>query len=277
MFALLMMTAFMAAAGTNAVVVKPVANMYSQATADADVVSQAIYASNIAIIERQGDWAKVRTADDYTGWMSVDSLRSSDRAYASTGRVARVESLFSNIYREPDVTKHQPLITIPFEAKLEVIAEADAAGRWIQVRLPDDRPGWLQRGDISFEEPRLSIPETIGLSQRFLGLPYFWGGVSTFGFDCSGFTQMLYRRRGIAIPRDSGPQARWTGGTSVERAHLEPGDLLFFGQSKITHTGMYVGNGKFISATTHERPMVQLSELDDPYWSKLFITARRVK
>src|SRR6185295_15185731 len=148
MFALLMMTAFMAAAGTNAVVVKPVANMYSQATADANVVSQAIYASNIAIIERQGDWAKVRTADDYTGWMSVDSLRSSDRAYASTGRVARVESLFSNIYREPDVTKHQPLITIPFEAKLEVIAEADAAGRWIQVRLPDDRPGWLQRGDI---------------------------------------------------------------------------------------------------------------------------------
>jgi len=40
---------------------------------------------------------------------------------------------------------------------------------------------------------------------------------------------------------------------------------------------MYVGNGKFISATTHERPMIQLSELDDPYWKKLFITARRVK
>jgi cell wall-associated NlpC family hydrolase len=277
MLAPLMMTALMAAAGTNAVVVRPVANMYSQANADADVVSQAIYASNIAIIERQGDWAKVRTADDYIGWMTADSLRSSDRAYASTGRVARVESLFANIYREPDVTKHQPLITIPFDAKLEVIAEQDAAGRWLQVRLPDDRPGWLQSGDVTFKERRFTIPETIALSQRFVGLPYFWGGVSTFGFDCSGFTQMLCRRRGIAIPRDSGPQARWAGGVSVERAHLEPGDLVFFGQSKITHTGMYVGNGKFISATTHERPMIQLSELDDPYWKKLFITARRVK
>src|SRR6185295_9706496 len=127
MFAALMMMALMAAAGTNAVVVKPVANMYSQATADADVVSQAIYASNIAIIERQGDWAKVRTSDDYTGWMTADSLRSVDRAYASTGRVARVESLFANIYREPDVTKHQPLITVPFDTKLELIAEQDAA------------------------------------------------------------------------------------------------------------------------------------------------------
>jgi cell wall-associated NlpC family hydrolase len=88
---------------------------------------------------------------------------------------------------------------------------------------------------------------------------------------------MLCRRRGIVIPRDANVQATWPGAETVDRARLEPGDLLFFGESKITHTGMYIGNGQFINATTHERPIVQISDLADPYWAKRFLTARRIK
>jgi cell wall-associated NlpC family hydrolase len=172
---------------------------------------------------------------------------------------------------------------VPFETKLEVVHELPALhedevqSRWLQVRLPDGGAGWLQRGDVTFNAKPLSITEVIALSQGFLGLPYFWGGTSTFGFDCSGFTQMLCRRRGIALPRDASVQAKWTGAAPVDRDHLEPGDLLFFGESKITHTGMYIGDGKFINATTHERPVVQISDLSDPYWAKRIMAARRVK
>jgi len=272
--------ALLAASVTGGVIVKPVANMYSRPSEEADVVSQAIYGSNVAILEGQAGWAHVRTADEYTGWTPVSSFRqlgSGEKPYASAGRIAQVTSLFANLYREPELTKHQPLSTAPFETKLEVIREQGAAGRWLEVRLPDNRSGWVQSGDVVLDAKPITIQETIEFSKRFLGLPYFWGGTSTFGFDCSGFTQMLCRRRGIMIPRDANVQAAWQGAETVDRQKLEPGDLLFFGESKVTHTGMYIGHGQFINASTHERPVVQISDLADPYWAKLFLAARRIK
>lgn len=260
---------------SNAVVVKPVANMYSKPGEDADVVSQAIYGSNTTVVEQQAGWARVRTEDDYTGWIPLASLRL-DKPYAAEGRVAQVRSMFAHIYRETSVTKHAPLLTVPFETKLEIVAGEDP---WLQVRLADDRSGWIQSGDVTFEPTRLSVPELVEFSKRFLGLPYTWGGTSSFGYDCSGFTQMLSRRRGVMLPRDAGPQAHWTGVVPVKAADLEPGDLLYFGKSedKITHTGMYMGDGKFINATTHEQPVIQISELADPHWQELFVCARRLK
>jgi cell wall-associated NlpC family hydrolase len=119
----------------------------------------------------------------------------------------------------------------------------------------------------------------IQLARRFLGITYTWGGVSSYGYDCSGFTQMLVRQRGIVMPRDADVQARWSGVAPVERKDLQPGDLLFFGgsQASITHTGMYIGNGEFIHDTTNTHPEVQISKLDDMPWTKLLVAARRVK
>jgi SH3-like domain-containing protein len=263
----------------NAVVLQPVINMYSRPTVDADVVSQAIYAANVVVLEQKDGWARIRTADDYTGWAPLAGLRTG-QPYAAKGRVGEVRSLFAHIYREASVTKHAPVITVPFETKLEVIAEpAEQEQRWLQVRLPDDRPGWIQRGDLTFDPKPIGIPEMIALSKRFLGLPYTWGGTSSFGYDCSGFAQMLCRRRGVNMPRDAQPQADWSGVVTVERPDLQPGDLLYFGSSpkKITHTGIYIGDGKFINATTHETPSVRIDNLDDPYWTRILVAMRRVK
>ena len=272
----------------GAVVIKPVANVYSAPTEDVDVVSQAIYGASVVLVEEKGEWVKVRMSDDYTGWMPLASLRRArpgSPSYASTGKVVQVASLFANVYREPSVTKHEPLLTLPFEARLEVVAEQESAPSspssrgWIQVRLPDERAAWIQRGDIDSDPQPLSIPATIALAKRFLGLTYFWGGTSTFGFDCSGFTQMLVRQRGVVMPRDADVQAAWKGVLPVERNKLRAGDLLFFGASpeKITHTGMYIGHGKFIHDTTHDHPGVQISRLSDPHWAKLLVACRRLK
>ena len=75
----------------------------------------------------------------------------------------------------------------------------------------------------------------LALSKTFLGLPYTWGGTSSYGYDCSGFTQMLERRRGVIMPRDAQPQADWSGVVPVERKDLQPGDLLYFGSSRQAH------------------------------------------
>jgi cell wall-associated NlpC family hydrolase len=265
--------------------------MYSGPSDQTDVVSQAIYGSNVTLLTARGEWCKIQTADHYRGWVPSRHLRlvQSGAGYATAGVVVQVESLFANLYREPDVTKHKPVITIPFESRLEVIPDDKSGKRntpgkgshegWLQVRLPDKRSAWIQSSDVVTDPKPLSIPESIELAKRFIGIPYLWGGTSSFGFDCSGFTQMLVRARGFNMPRDADKQAAWTGVVPVDRKNLEPGDLLFFGASsrKIDHTGMYIGDGQFIQDTTNGHPVIQISRIDDEPWTHLLVASRRVK
>jgi len=186
--------------------------MHSAASEDSDVVSQAIIGSNVVTLEVRGNWARVGTADQYTGWMLGDALRKLGESgiYGRSGQVVQVEGLFANLYGETDVTLHKPVVTVPFETRLEVVAEGKGnnAG-WLQVRLPDQRIAWIQSGDINRDPQPLTIAQSIALAKRFLGLPYLWGGRSSYGYDCSGFTQMLVRSRGITMPRDADLQAAW--------------------------------------------------------------------
>jgi gamma-D-glutamyl-L-lysine dipeptidyl-peptidase len=268
-------------ASADYVVIKPVANMYSKPRTDSDVVSQVIYANNLTRIGSKWHWLHIKTADDYTGWIQSSDLRKlKGQPYAASGSVVRVSQLSANIYREPDVTKHAPLLTIPWESRLEVLpGKVDEDNRWLKVHLPDGSEGFVQNGDVNSDFTPLTIDQMIAVAKKFLGVTYTWGGSSDYGFDCSGFTQMLMRQRGIIMPRDADLQAAWTGVTPVERNDLQPGDLLFFGDRSdhITHTGMYIGNGQFIHDTTHEHPGVQISTLDDQPWTKLLVAARRPK
>ena len=115
--------------------------------------------------------------------------------------------------------------------------------------------------------------------KRFIGLPYLWGGVSTFGVMIARAIPRCCRRRGVMLPRDAGPQARSSVVVTVSKESLQPGDLLYFGESenKITHTGMYIGNGQFINATAWQKPVVQVCDLSDPHWTKLLVACRRLK
>ncbi len=278
-------------AGNTHIVVGPVENMYSGPSDQTDVVSQAIYGSNVTLLTARGEWSRIQTEDHYKGWVPSRHLRliQHGAGYATSGAIVQVESLSANIYREPDITRHKPVLTIPFESRLEVIptddaAEAKRAGKgshegWLYVRLPDKRDEWIQAGDVVADPKPLSIPESIELAKRFLGISYLWGGSSSFGFDCSGFTQMLVRARGITMPRDADQQAAWSGVIPVDRKNLQPGDLLFFGASpkNITHTGMYIGDGQFIHDTTTGHPVVQISRLGDQPWTQLLVASRRVK
>ncbi len=262
------------------VVSKPVVNMYSSPSADSDVVSQALYGTGVLFLEERSGWVHIRTADEYTGWVAAGDLAAEKSGYAPDGKAVRVTELSANLYREPSVTKHAPVLNLPWEARLELLSDkVDKSGRWLQVRLVNGQTAYVEQGNVSAENPALTIDQSIQLARRFLGITYTWGGVSSYGYDCSGFTQMLVRQRGIIMPRDADVQANWSGVAPVVRKDLQPGDLLFFGGSlaKITHTGMYIGNGEFIHDTTNTHPRVQISKLDDMPWTKLLVAARRVK
>lgn len=112
-------------------------------------------------------------------------------------------------------------------------------------------------------------------AERFVGIPYRWGGENVVdGMDCSGFVRAVYNLCGLSIPRNSRDQ--YKAGDPVLKDNLRDGDLVFFGSSadNINHVGIYVGNGKFVHAPRRGED-IRLSSVDESYFEKRFIGARR--
>jgi cell wall-associated NlpC family hydrolase len=271
------------------VVTKSVENLHRAASDETDVVSQAIIGTNVKILKsgknaKGEEWFQIETPDTYQGWMISTSLRiykEGEKLYASEENVFEVQSLIAFIYKEDDVTEHKPLTMAPISALLEV---GSCGERWCDVTLPAGDKGWIQVGDgvvrdAQMKRKRLSPPETVAIAKRFLGLPYLWGGNTPLGIDCSGFVQLIYRLSGIEILRDADIQMLKSGLVEVPPGEEKMGDLVFFGKSreKISHVGMMLNEKEFINATTHLRPIVQISELSEPYWKNIYQGARRPK
>jgi cell wall-associated NlpC family hydrolase len=101
------------------------------------------------------------------------------------------------------------------------------------------------------------------------GKPYVWGGTGPAGYDCSGLTSSAYKAAGVTIPRTS--KAQSTAGVHVDRAHLRPGDLIFF-YDPVGHVGMYIGNGQMVHSSTYGQPVKVVPVDSMPGYN----TARRV-
>lgn len=269
--------------GDAFVVVRPVVNLHSAPREDADVVTQALLAERVVEKARDGAWLRVVCEDDYPGWIPAAALRAlapGERYPAAPERTVAVDALAANLYREPDVTRHAPVLTAPYGVRLERVQGGRDTERWTEVRLPDGRTAWVQAGDLRTSLAPLGLEASLALAHRFMGVTYTWGGSSSFGFDCSGFTQTVVRSRGPLLPRDAHLQAAWPGVAPVaDRASLQRGDLLFFGKdaAHITHVGLYLGKDQFIHDTPRGRPGVQLSSLQEPAWSTTLVAMRRVK
>lgn len=120
-----------------------------------------------------------------------------------------------------------------------------------------------------------STGELLQKARTALGTPYVPGGTSRNGFDCSGFVQWSYSSVGIQLPRTAREQSQV--GTPIRRMDdMQAGDIVAFRHPRRGyHTGIYVGDGKFIHSP-RKRNVVRINALDDPYFSKTFMGARRL-
>jgi cell wall-associated NlpC family hydrolase len=163
--------------------------------------------------------------------------------------------------------------------RVKVIGESSG---WYQIKLSDGRTGWVSSAYLRLDAPidsrQQKIDTVISSAKALLGTPYVWGGRSLAdgGFDCSGLTQYVYGKAGIALNRISADQA--TQGIAVSRANLQPGDLVFYSlanDGRISHVGIYIGDGKMIhSPKTGD--VVKTTDITTAFWENIFITARRV-
>jgi cell wall-associated NlpC family hydrolase len=114
----------------------------------------------------------------------------------------------------------------------------------------------------------------INTAKQYMGVPYVWGGETPTGFDCSGFTQYVLKQNGITIPRTAAEQ--YASGVSILKSNLKTGDLVFFTTYKpgASHVGFYMGDGKFIHASSGAK-QVTISSLDEAYYTEKYIGARR--
>lgn len=112
-------------------------------------------------------------------------------------------------------------------------------------------------------------------AKKYLGTPYVWGGSTPSGFDCSGFVQFVFLRKGITLPRTTLQQVQ--EGTYIGKKDLKPGDVVFLQNTYregVSHVGIYIGDNKMIHASSSKG--VTVSDLLSSYYLEHFHSARRI-
>ena len=208
----------------------------------------------------------------------TQSLTINQEGYVSSNAAARMR-------QEPN-TDSEILIRLPANTIVTVISEEND---WYKVSY-NGQEGYISKELITMgtppaeepssrtlEEPRstdtisnnTSAEGIVSTAQNFLGGAYVSGGTSPSGFDCSGFTQYVYKHFGYSISRTSGSQR--SDGIGVSKSNLRAGDIVCFSG----HVGIYISNNNFIHA---ENPAngVTISSLNESYYKRNYITARRI-
>lgn len=128
-------------------------------------------------------------------------------------------------------------------------------------------------------DPRQVIKNIEDNAKRLLGIKYVWGATGPHTYDCSGFTQKIYGKSGIFLPRVSRDQARV--GEFVKYENLQRGDMVFFDTKKkrtgiVSHVGIYLGSGNFIHASSAAQKVVIFNFNEQTFYKERFLWGRRV-
>jgi hypothetical protein len=260
----------------TAVIGVPVTPMTALRSAQSEQVSQAILGTPVRVSEPGPRWCRIQTPDEYPGWVPRRALQPNDLAPHQES--ALVHDLWANLRARPD-SRLAALLTVYVGTRLAVGEVRDG---WIGLRLPGGGTAWIEAHRVRCGRPDAPAgpPEETAIlatAQRFLGVPYLWGGCTPAGIDCSGFVQLVFRLHGLRLWRDTTEQV--TQGSPAEPGALQPADLVFFGprgpaSERVTHVGLMLDERRFIHARGGQ--CVRINDLCEEEWRRRLAAARRL-
>lgn len=227
---------------TVAIVIVPVADLRREPDHRSERVSQLSYGHKVRIHAEENEFLRVSGEDEYAGWVHS--------AYVDDFLLTEAEAqVVSTPFLQLNLDKRKESILLPYGAMVAFDRRTEKHRDWKFREKASIRQGFL------LPQKPLSVPELITETKALCGVPYLWGGTSGFGFDCSGFVQTVFRRRGIQLPRDSKEQEKV--GSSIDLEASTAGDLVFFPG----HVAIYLGEKQFIHAS-RLRGCVTIDSLD---------------
>lgn len=257
-----------------------------------EVLTQLSKGTKVKVISSSGDWYNI-SYNEVIGWVFAEYLSVRDEAIGE----GTISGNGVNIRIEPDLSSD----VITKLNKGEKVDVFERSGDWYKIQLPEQKYGWVfnqyiivrdiiasRNADgevvsVSDSEIESDSGSTLGkqivnYSQKFLGVRYKYGSSSPSGFDCSGLTHYVFKHFNIKLERTSNNQSKH--GVRVSKKNLKAGDLVFFdtngGLNAVNHVGIYIGNGKFIHASSgRSTKKVVISDMNSGFYAGAFMTARR--
>lgn len=250
------------------------------------VQSQLVYGEPVVVESVQGDWAQViavwqqskKNERGYPGWVPLDQLREAEPIVEPDG-VVRTDVSKCQLWEMIGTPSD---LIVPFNTILpRITSDKD----WVSVATPHGERR-IRKQDVveassvhHFQKYDASVAAERAM--EFLDLPYFWGGMSSYGYDCSGLTYNMLKACGLFIPRDASDQAREGEEIAIKDvAAWQRGDLLFFADEStgnVNHVGFYYGEGLMIHATASATGAVEVREIVNTPYAKRLSNVRRYK
>lgn len=251
-----------------------VINIRSQPKHSSELGTQGLLGMPLKVLDKKGDFYRVQTPDNYISWVDKGGITRMNKEIFDQWNF-RKKIIFTKNFGHVYADKNENSSIISDISLGGILKYKSLDSNFYEVEYPDKRIGFIKKEEaINYESwiqnlnPSKESIETI--AKKMDGFPYLWGGTSTKGMDCSGFTKIVYFMNGFIIPRDASQQIN--AGKTVDKelnfAGLEKGDLIFFGskatvekKQRVTHVGIWLGNNKmeFIHASGN----VHIGSMDD--------------
>lgn len=228
--------------------------------------TQTLMGMPVRILEKKGGWTRCITPEGYTAWVSSGSIQpmNSEEYNEWTAAPKLIVTTHYTLFREAPVAG-SPVISDGVWGN--IVRNEGKSGNSYKVILPNGRVAYVAANDVQEFDKWLgsrnpTAENILAVAKQFLGFPYMWGGTSVKAMDCSGFTKTAFYLNGVILERDASQQARTGADVDITEGfdNLRAGDLLFFGskateerKERITHVGIYIGNGEFIHSATSVR------------------------
>lgn len=234
-----------------------VINIRSNPKHSAELGTQGLLGMALRVLDKKGDFYRIQTPDNYISWVDKGGIQRMNKRDFDLWNTSK-KVLFTNNVGQVFASKRKNSTIISDITLGGVLKYVSEDASFYKVTYPDNRTGFIKKNEAiiygSWLKNLKSTPENIEvIAKKMNGFPYLWGGTSTKGMDCSGFTKMVYLMNGYIIPRDASQQinAGKTIDYDLKFDGLKKGDLLFFGKKatadskqRVTHVGIWLGNKK---------------------------------